>query len=119
MNEKDFIKSVGREIAKQIKIAGMTQSAVAAKLNLEKESISRIETGVISPTLARLHQLAEIFGCQIRHFFGHEEGTAQEQAQTIAEMLETLPAQRRVKLVRCVAGLVECVIHRHRFNFLS
>ena len=109
MSEKEFVKSVGREIAKQRKIAGMTQSEVAGRLNLEKESISRIETGVISPTLARLYQLSGIFGCPVRHFFWREEGTEQEQAETITEMLGTLSAARRERLVRCVSELVEAL----------
>lgn len=109
MSEKYFVKSVGKEISKQRKIAGMTQSAVAAKLKVEKETISRLETGAISPTLTRLYQLAGIFGCQVRHFFWQEAGTEREQAETIIDMLSTLPAYRRERLVRCISELVEAL----------
>ncbi|WP_245641443.1 hypothetical protein [Paraburkholderia bannensis] len=32
-------------------------------LGLEKETASRIETGAITPTLFRIEQFAELFGC--------------------------------------------------------
>ena len=109
MTEKEFIKSVGNEIAKQRKIIGMTQGEVAARLKVEKETISRLETGAISATLTRLHQLSGIFGCPVRHFFWREDGTAQEQAETVMEMLDSLPAARRERLVRCVSELAEAL----------
>lgn len=109
MSEKELVKSVGKAIAKQRKSAGLTQSEVAAKLKVEKETVSRLETGAISPTLTRLHQMAELFGCPVRHFFWREEGTAREQAETMAEMLATLPADRRERLVRCVAELADAL----------
>jgi len=109
MTEKDFIKLVGREIAKQRQHAGMTQSEVAARLKVEKETISRLETGVISPSLSRLHQLSAIFSCPVRHFFWQEKGSGEEQAEIIMEMLNTLPGPRRERLVRCVAQLVEAL----------
>ena len=109
MSEKKLIKSVGRAIASQRRIAGMTQSEVAVRLKVEKETISRLETGAISPTLTRLHQLGVLFGCPIRHFFGQEKGTEQEQAGAIADMLRTLSAERRERLVRCISELVEAL----------
>lgn len=106
MSEKTFIKSVGKAIGQQRRIAGLTQSEVAARLKVEKETVSRLETGAISPTLSRLYQLSDIFGCSVRRFFWQQDGTEQEQAETITEMLRALPAERREKLVRCIAELV-------------
>ncbi|MDR3073779.1 MAG: helix-turn-helix domain-containing protein, partial [Deltaproteobacteria bacterium] len=84
MDEKEFVKSVGKEIANKRKQAGLTQGDVAVKLGVEKETVSRLETGAISPTLARLHQLSAIFACSVGHFFWHTEGNEQAQAETIA-----------------------------------
>ena len=109
MSEKKLIKSVGKAIANQRRIVGMTQSEVAARLKVEKETISRLETGAISPTLTRLHQLGALFGCPIGYFFRQEKGTEQEQADAIADMLRTLSAERRERLVRCIAELVEAL----------
>jgi transcriptional regulator with XRE-family HTH domain len=64
-----LIKQVGQAIAKQRKIAHLTQSQVADKLGIETESVSRMETGAISPTLDRLEQFSELFGCPPIVFF--------------------------------------------------
>jgi transcriptional regulator with XRE-family HTH domain len=101
-----FIKSVGHAIARQRRLANMTQAQTAEKLGVEKESVSRMETGSISPTLARLEQLGKIFGCPVRQFFWHESGDEQTQADTIADMIQTLPEERRELVVRFVADVV-------------
>jgi transcriptional regulator with XRE-family HTH domain len=101
-----FVKSVGSAIARQRKLAKMTQSQVAEKLGIEKESLSRMETGAISPTLTRLEQLGKIFCCPVRHFFWHESGDEQTQADTIADMIQALPEEKRRLVVRFVAEVV-------------
>lgn len=109
MKEKDFIKSVGKAIANKRSQKGLTQSDVAIKLGIEKETVSRLETGAISPTLSRLHQLSGIFDCPVRHFFWQTEGDENAEADTIADMIRTLPAARRESVVRCVEELVRAL----------
>ena len=75
-------------------------------LGIEKESLSRMETGSISPSLTRLEQLGKIFGCPVRQFFWHESGDEQTQADTIADMIQTLPEEKRELVVRFVAEVV-------------
>ena len=106
MAKVGLAKIVGQGIARQRKIAGMTQAQIAERLQIEKETVSRLETGVISPTLARLEQLSDIFGCQVRQFFWQESGNEQAQADTIADMIRTLPTERREMVVRFVADVV-------------
>lgn len=109
MNEKDFIKSVGKAIASKRIQKGLTQSDVAVKLDIEKETVSRLETGAISPTLARLHQLSGTFDCPVRHFFWQTEGDESAQADTIADMIRTLPTSRRESVVKCVEEIVRAL----------
>ena len=106
MGNTEFVKSVGNAIARQRKLAKMTQSQTAEKLGIEKETLSRMETGVISPTLTRLEQLGKIFGCPVRQFLWHERGDEQTKADTIADMIRTLPEERRGLVVRFVADVV-------------
>jgi len=101
-----FVKAVGSAIARQRKLAEMTQSDVAEKLGIEKETLSRMETGAISPTLTRLEQLSKILGCPIRQFFWHERGDEQTQADTITDMIQTLSEEKRELVVRFVADVV-------------
>lgn len=106
MSEKAFIKLVGKAIANKRNQIGLTQSDVAVKLGIEKETVSRLETGAISPTLARLYQLSGIFGCPVRHFFGQKGGEECVQSDIIADMICSLPAERRESVVKCVAEIV-------------
>jgi transcriptional regulator with XRE-family HTH domain len=84
----------------------MTQAQVADRLGIEKETVSRLETGVIPPSLARLEQLADIFGCTVRQFFWHESGNERAQADAIADMIRSLPESGREIVVRFVADVV-------------
>ena len=105
MGKAEFVKSVGNAIARQRKLAKMTQSQVAEKLGIEKETVSRLETGFIAPTLVRLEQLSKILDCPVRQFFWYERGDEQTQADTIADMIRTLPEEKRELVVRFVEEL--------------
>jgi transcriptional regulator with XRE-family HTH domain len=48
----------------------LTQAQVAGQLGIE--TVSRLETGVISPTLERLDQLSRLFNCPVSAFFSYE-----------------------------------------------
>ena len=107
MSKSGLAKVVGQGVARQRKAAGMTQAQVAEKLQIEKETVSRMETGAISPTLARLEQLSEIFECPVRQFFWQESADERVQADTIADMIRELPVERRELVVRFVADVVK------------
>ena len=106
MDTTNFVQSVGQIIAQQRKRAGLTQIQVAEKLGVEKETVSRLETGANPPTLKRLEQLAEILGCPVRCFFWRTEGNDPAQAETIADMIRSLPPERRARVVRFVEDVV-------------
>jgi transcriptional regulator with XRE-family HTH domain len=112
VTQKNLIKSVGKAIAGQRKLANLTQVQVAEKLGIEKETVSRLETGVIPPSLARLEQLADIFGCTVRNFFWTEAGDERTQAGVIADMIRSLPQGRRELVVRFVADVVRVLTIR-------
>ena len=58
--EKQLAREVGGIIAIRRKAKGLTQAQLAEYMDIEKESVSRIETGHIAPTLARLAQIAKL-----------------------------------------------------------
>ena len=51
---------IGRPIAKHRLESGPTQEQVAELLEIGDEAVSRMERGLVMPTVARLVQLAEI-----------------------------------------------------------
>lgn len=63
--EKQLAREVGGIIAIRRKAKGLTQAQLAEHMEIEKETVSRIETGHIAPTLARLAQIAKLLDCEI------------------------------------------------------
>jgi transcriptional regulator with XRE-family HTH domain len=104
--QKNLVKSVGKAIAAQRRLAGLTQVQLADKLQIEKESVSRIETGAVAPSLLRLEQIAGALGCPVRRFFLHQSGDERMQADVIADMIHHLPAGNRELVVKFVADVV-------------
>jgi len=64
-----------RELRDNYGETGITQEALAAKLNVATNTISRWETGTYEPTLDDLERLSRFFGRSILQFFPQSEGT--------------------------------------------
>ncbi|UVS96970.1 helix-turn-helix domain-containing protein [Burkholderia glumae] len=103
---EELAKRVGSSIAKQRKAAGYTQIRVADALGLEKETVSRIENGVIAPTLFRLAQFAELFNCPVSALFGEYRGKALEDTAEISHLVADLPEDARRAALRMLAEFV-------------
>ncbi|SHN72639.1 helix-turn-helix domain-containing protein [Desulfovibrio litoralis] len=106
MQTSELVKIVGAAIAHKRKLIGLTQENVAERMGIEKETISRMESGSISPSLKRLEQLAIIFECHLTDFLRQPTDDLHEQAITIADIISPLPAQDREEVVRLVAHIV-------------
>jgi transcriptional regulator with XRE-family HTH domain len=52
--------SVGKAIAARRQDAGLTQEQVAEQLKIGNEAVSRMERGLVMPTVARLLELATV-----------------------------------------------------------
>lgn len=103
--KSDISIDVGQAIAMQRKLAGFTQLQVAERLGVEKETISRLETGAVPQNVERLQQLSEVFNCPITRFFSAENGYEEIYAATIGDMIRSLPVEYQESIVRCVAEL--------------
>lgn len=73
MEPSTLSKRVGRAIAKLRKSEGLTQAKLSELMKVEKETLSRIETGKISPTLERIEQIAIILNRPVYDFFVEPE----------------------------------------------
>ena len=102
VDEKTFIKSVGKAIARQRYSRGLTQQQVADDLGIEKTTLSRLETGSNAPTLSRLWQLSKLFECDVRDFMGEVSGEEHAQADVIAGIIGVLPEEKRESVLRIV-----------------
>lgn len=112
MDSKGLVHSVGMTISARRKARGLTQAQLAEAMGIEKETVSRIETGVISATLTRLAQIAGILECPVSALFLRPPAAEQEdacamQVEQLTLMLESLGARERALVVH----LVEEVVH--------
>ena len=88
--ERDLAKSVGAAISRMRTQKGMTQDEVAGALDIGPEAVSRMERGIVIPSLVRLVEFAELFGCPVESFFNKATGLAGDNAAAIAGLLGPL-----------------------------
>ncbi|UQZ88016.1 XRE family transcriptional regulator [Deltaproteobacteria bacterium Smac51] len=113
MESRDLIKKVGRAIARQRKESRMTQAQVARELGIETETVSRLETGTISPTLERLSQFSDLYGCSVESFFQQDVEDAEKiMAKNLSGMLASLKEDERKLLLSFMAEAVKLFKNR-------
>ena len=69
MEDKQYIKKLGLEIAKIRKEKKISHQELAFRSDLEKSSVIRIEKGTFSPKVATLIRLSKGLGVHISKFF--------------------------------------------------
>lgn len=103
---------IGQCIAKRRQAAGFTQGQVGEALGIGLEAVSRIERGLTIPTVVRLAELAEIFGCGIDALVIETSERSSDQAEHIATLLSTLSKKDRAMVVDVVERICEGVSGR-------
>ena len=106
MENRSIASVAAQNITLRRKALGLTQAQVANKILVEKESISRMESGKISLNLERLQQFAELFGCPVTDLLKEPSQDAEVQAETIAALISTLEPVERGPLVNIVTEIV-------------
>ena len=105
-------KAVGDSIGRRRQQAGMTQEAVAEKLGIGPEAVSRMERGVGSVTAERLIVLAELFSCRADELLLQASDRSTDQAAELAGLLENLPAFERAYLMDSLRKFCSFVYER-------
>lgn len=88
--EKQLAREVGGIIAIRRKAKGLTQAQLAEHMEIEKETVSRIETGHIAPTLARLAQIAKLLDCEISDLLKISTPDVSDRALALMNRMENL-----------------------------
>ena len=99
-------KQVGLTIAKYRQQSGLTQNEVAEKLNIGYEAVSRMERGIVMPTVERLVELAEIFDCEAADLLTQSSNRVEDQSVQIKSLLSDLGEQDRLLLLDIITKLV-------------
>lgn len=90
INGQQFVRKVGQSLLTQRKRLGFSQAEVAEKIGIEPESVSRIENGVIAPTLARLEQFGKVYGCSLSDLLSEASSLPRDLENRLASALTQL-----------------------------
>lgn len=108
--QRQIAVAIGARLARKRQEAGLTQEAVAESLEIGNEAVSRIERGVAAPTLARLYEFAELYGCRVDHLLLESSDREADQAAAIHHQIMGLtPADRQL-----VSGVVDQLVSHLR-----
>jgi len=107
--EKLIARTVGATIAERRKSKNMTQAELAEHMDVEKETVSRMETGVISPTLSRLSQLAKFLDCEIADLLHSDSTRVTDQALSLAKRMENLSDDQRSVLTKIFGNVASTI----------
>jgi transcriptional regulator with XRE-family HTH domain len=107
INVELLAKSVGKAIGRQRQQAGLTQDQVAEYLNIGMEAVSRMERGIVVPTIVRLAELAQLFECELADFLRETSSRPTEQGIVLGQKLAKLDSADRVLLLEMFERLVE------------
>jgi len=102
---KQLAQTIGKAIARHREASKLTQEEVAEKLRIGNEAVSRMERGVVMPTVARLAQLAEIFGCPTADLLAEVSTTSRDRIGVLNEKLEGLSEADRLLVLDVVEKL--------------
>jgi len=107
INFEQLAKSVGKAIGRQRNQAGFTQEQVAEHLSIGMEAVSRMERGIVVPTVVRLAELAQLFDCELADFLRETSNRPTEQGIVLSQQLARLDDADRTLLLETVERLVE------------
>ncbi|CAM5555061.1 helix-turn-helix domain-containing protein [Eoetvoesiella caeni] len=96
---------VGRAIAKRRVTCKLTQEQVAERLKIGVEAVSRIERGIVLPTVARLGEFAEVFRCDVADLVTETSSRPKDQARQIERLLSGLAHEDRALILEMVERL--------------
>lgn len=101
--KSEFSVMVGRHIAQLRKARGMTQGELAEKIQVEVESVSRIETGHTTPPLPRLIAIADVLDCSLEELLRCASKRKSDQLIVLEELLLGLNACEREYAVKLIS----------------
>lgn len=107
INLEQLAKTVGKAIARQRQQADLTQEQVAEHLNIGMEAVSRMERGIVVPTVVRLAELAQLFRCELADFLRETSNRPTEQSIVLSQQLARLNDADRTLLLDTTLRLVE------------
>lgn len=83
-------KALGAALAARRVRAKLSQEEVAERLGIGQEAVSRLERGVVVPSLQRLFEFAAVYGCGVDEFILPTSALPLDQAVWLSKRLGAL-----------------------------
>lgn len=103
--DRPLTEQVGARLAEERRKLGLSQTQLGEKLNLEKESISRIESGKIAISLARLSMFCDALDLSIENVLTDVSAHPSDQAKTLIASLKDLSPRQRAFVLKTAIDL--------------
>ncbi len=116
IKHQNLAKSVGVLIAARRKSLGLTQGELAERVGIEQESMSRIETGSITPSLSRLFSLADALDCTVESLLSPASRRKPDQSLLLEKLLGELDEAERAFVVGMVGDFAKLVRSRRKIE---
>jgi len=71
--ERDFLKKLGRRVAKLRKARGYSQDRLYLEAGFSRGTASKIENGLVNPQILTLKKIAETIGVSLKKLIDMEE----------------------------------------------
>ena len=108
-------KAVGMVIYEKRKALGLTQAALAEKLGIGQQSLSRIEQGRMAPKFERLQDIADVLECGVADLFRRVDTGTVRRMDSIADVLAPLTEEECAFVVRQSVRLAR-FLHKDRLK---
>lgn len=116
MKEKELLlqKQLGLNIAARRKSLGWTQEFLAHQLEVDTETISRIERGVTCPSLKSIAKFSTLLAITIADLLGEAPPTRPSHIEVIARLMEPLNEKDRAFILDTLRSLTHYFTNSRR-----
>lgn len=104
---EQLVQSIGRAISKYRQAVGLTQAQLAEILGISNDAVSRMERGKSVPSVLRLLELSEIFGCEVADLLTESSNRSIDQARKLELLFHHLADAERSELVALIERIVK------------
>ncbi|MCA8449004.1 helix-turn-helix domain-containing protein [Burkholderia vietnamiensis] len=96
---RKLISRIGPRLAERRREIGLTQTRMAERMGIAEESLSRLESGRVTPTIERLIQFCDVLGLSLDDVLLQVSAVPSDEAKVLTKSIEDLtPMQREVVL---------------------
>jgi transcriptional regulator with XRE-family HTH domain len=106
-SRKNILPMLAKQVAEKRRAAGFTQAQLAELLDIEPDTVSRIERGLVVPSLERLIDYASVLNTSVNELLGDIPRETSKTELEWTAMLNDLSASDRQLVLTIVKTLIK------------